>query len=259
MTITIYGSRGSIPYYHKDNIRLGMNTSCTRLDVDGRIIMLDAGTGLVGFSPPPDTSVDILLGHLHLDHISGLSAFPELYQPCDIRIHTKSRASTPLAEQVLGVFKPPYWPVPLSQMCKAEFMEINGEFMIGGTRVIPFAANHADDTTAFRLEGEKTLVYLLDYEVIENTDDFDRLVDYCRNADAVIFDAAYLPEDYLAKRGWGHSTYETGFALAERCGCKRMIFSHFDYRYTDDVYNILAKKVDNEKFLLAYDGMSVTL
>jgi len=265
MTLTIYGSRGSMPYYHKNAARLGVNTSCVRLDMNGRIILLDAGTGLAGFTPPPSCGVDILLGHLHLDHIVGLPALSALYEPNDIRIYTKSRGDAPLASQVFGAFRPPYWPVDLSAMCKARLIEITGAFDLGGrnpagsVKVTPFDANHPDGTTSFRIEGEKTVVYLLDCETAEGAPGFDDLAAFCQNADAVIFDAAYLPEDYPARRGWGHSTYEAGYALAANCGCKRIIFSHFDYHYTDETYKILAGKADNSRFFLAYDGLVISL
>jgi ribonuclease BN (tRNA processing enzyme) len=231
--------------------------------MNGRIILLDAGTGLAGFAMEENhrrltLPTDILLGHLHLDHIIGLPAFHALYKPNNIRIFTKSRNDTPLAAQVFGVFKPPYWPVDFAEMNHAELVEIKGPFNLSGSvRVIPFASDHPNETTAFRIEGEKTVVYLLDSETTENSPGFDALISFCDNADLMIFDAAYLPGDYNKKRGWGHSTFEAGITLADAAECKQIIFSHFDYSYNDEVYDYLMEKIDNERFYLAYDGMEI--
>ena len=75
----------------------------------------------------------------------------------------------------------------------------------------------------------------------------------------MIFDASYLPEDYPAKRGWGHSTYMDGIALAEASGCKRMVFSHMSQDYTDEILNSVSERLNTQKYSIAYDGMVIEL
>jgi ribonuclease BN (tRNA processing enzyme) len=100
----------------------------------------------------------------------------------------------------------------------------------------------------------------LDYE-IGGTGNGDILINFCRNADIVILDCAYLPEDYSAKCGWGHSDYKSGIKLAEASGCKRMIFSHLSPDYTDGMIDGAANLISgvNDKYYFAYDGMAVNL
>ena len=272
MKIKIYGSRGTIAYFNRLNPRRGGNTSCVRIDTGGRVIVLDCGTGIAQlyFDALKHTSgaaglcLDILLGHLHLDHIIGLTAFPPIYNKSNnIRIFTKSRNEQTLASQIFGVFKPPYWPVDLAAMNRAELIEINDAdaFMLNESiKVTPFESEHSDGTTAFRIEGEKTAIYLLDYEFGRNAEKDNKLIGYCKNADVIIFDCSYLPEDYPSKRGWGHSTLESGMVLAELSNCKRMIFSHFSYEYSDESIRSLAKRVRNNKqYYLAFDGMELQI
>ena len=50
---------------------------------DGTVLVLDAGTGIRGLGKTIDASVrriDILLTHLHMDHIQGLGFFAPLYR-----------------------------------------------------------------------------------------------------------------------------------------------------------------------------------
>lgn len=127
-------------------------------------------------------------------------------------------------------------------------------------KVKPFPAIHPDDTTAFRLEsGGKSVVYLLDYETGETVSESDDLVRYCNLADVIIFDATFLPEDYERKKGWGHSTYESGIQLAKLSGCKHMIFAHFDQHYSDQMLDSLVHNIEGCRFSLAYDGLEMTL
>jgi ribonuclease BN (tRNA processing enzyme) len=91
--------------------------------------------------------------------------------------------------------------------------------------------------------------------------EYSELAEFCRNADMVVFDAAYSPEDYPDKKGYGHSTIEDGFKLAKLSKCKRMMFSHFSFEYSDDDLTILEARVDvqGRQFLFARDGLELEL
>ena len=264
MFIKIYGSRGSMPFFNRDHMAFGGNTSCVRVETNGRTIILDAGSGLFQFSQDmcgqkPD--VDILLGHLHLDHTIGLPMYAPLWMDdCQTRILTKSRGDSPLASQVFGSFCPPYWPVKIEGLRRArvEPLLINEPFMLReNIRVTAIDVPHGDDTTAFRIEGDKTLVYLVDCEA--NDQNIDVLAAFCRDADVVIFDATYFPEDLVKRRGWGHSSYEMGLALAECAGCAQMIFTHISPEYGDERLKAAAARVEKTKHRFAFDGMEVTI
>lgn len=277
MLLKAYGSRASMPFFSRESIRYGGNTSCYRLDMNGRTVIFDCGTGIMQYHAEmlkenaksadggKGLSFDILLSHLHLDHIIGLSMFDFLYDKTnDIRIYTRSRTGFTLDEQVFGIFKPPYWPVKIEKMNRAKLIEITGAEVFNLTdeiKVTTFDSMHENDTTAFRVEGEKTVVYLLDYEVFEGSDNLNALAAFCENTDVVILDATYLPEDYIPRKNWGHSTYEAGLLLAEKSRCKRMVLSHHFHIYTDEILDTVEKRVKSAaggidcEFFTAFDGM----
>jgi phosphoribosyl 1,2-cyclic phosphodiesterase len=80
--VTLFGTRGSVAAPGPETARYGGNTSTVEVrGADGTLLVLDAGTGLrrLGARLPPDTGrVDILLTHLHMDHIQGLGFFGPL-------------------------------------------------------------------------------------------------------------------------------------------------------------------------------------
>jgi ribonuclease BN (tRNA processing enzyme) len=229
----------------------------------GHTVLLDCGSGLVQFGMEMGdiTSFDILLGHLHIDHINGLSSFPPLLRPgFDIRLFTKSRGCLPLKEQVLGVYRPPYWPIPLAKLARIDCVPIEMDVpfeLKPGIRVLPFDSYHPDDTIGFRVEADKTLVYLLDCEVPKDPEKYKSLVEYAKGADCVIFDAAYLPRDYKNREGWGHSTYEDAVRLYGDSGCGRIVLSHFSYDYTDGDIDSMdaALKKSGICYNVAFDGL----
>ena len=256
-------------FYDRTHTQYGGNSSCTALDIDGHIVILDCGSGLLSFFEEykdrfvSGYKLDILLSHLHLDHIIGFSMFPPVLSPdSDIRIFTRSRNDFPLISQVFEPFKPPNWPVNIADTTKAKVIEIIDEepfALADGITVTPFFTELHNKTSVFRIDAEKSVVYLLDYEIRENMDKHEKLIGFCRNSDLIILDTCFMQEDYPSRRGWGHSTIEDGKALAEASGCKRMVFSHISPIYTDKVLQAAQDGLDKSRFQIAFDGMEMEL
>jgi len=269
MKLKILGCRGSA-VFSRDSF-YGGNTSCIVLEKGNSMIIFDAGSGLIKldfelrekFPDYPNNlpfKPNILISHLHLDHIVGLVGFAPIWaKGTETRIFTCMRDERPLNEQIFGIFTPPYWPVHMPNFSHAECIAVSGSFEVDGFTVTPFLANHPDTTLSFHItDGHKTIVHLLDNEM-SLTDD-DVLLGYCRNADLVIFDAAYTLKDYPKKRGWGHSTVQDGIRLAEKSNAKQMIFAHYAQKYSDNELDELKKIVpNNDKFLFAYEGMEIEI
>jgi ribonuclease Z len=235
------------------------------LTSNGVSLIIDAGSGLLMRQSEPDgvvPPINIVLSHLHIDHIIGLSAFAPVWdKSTGVRIFAGS-------EKVFGAFKPPYWPLTMEQAAHADIFVIkNGEgFSPDGVfTVLPFAASHPDGCMSFKItDGEKTFVYLLDYETDTASEEmYFLLKENCRNADLVIFDASYHPDGYSVRRGWGHSTLLDGVRLADECGCKKMLFSHYSPEYTDKELDkwpgILNNTAGKGRFVFARDGMEMEI
>jgi phosphoribosyl 1,2-cyclic phosphodiesterase len=90
MRVTLFGTRGSIPAPGPETMRYGGNTPAVHVCAEnGAVLVLDAGTGirrLAAQLSAATTRVDILLTHLHMDHIEGLGFFPPLYNPA-VEVH----------------------------------------------------------------------------------------------------------------------------------------------------------------------------
>ena len=90
------GIRGSYPIAKKEFLEYGGNTSCVEVNVNGHLIILDAGTGLIDIGnellekhiasaihPSERTPVKatVLISHIHQDHIQGFTFFRPLHVP----------------------------------------------------------------------------------------------------------------------------------------------------------------------------------
>ncbi len=90
------GVRGSYPIANKDFLQYGGNTSCVEVNVNGHLIILDAGTGLIevgnrlmkdyissGLNTSERTPIraTVLISHIHQDHLQGFTFFRPLHIP----------------------------------------------------------------------------------------------------------------------------------------------------------------------------------
>ena len=100
--VTLFGTRGSVAAPGPETAGYGGNTSTVEVcGKDGTLLVLDAGTGIrrLGQQVPRSISrIDILLTHLHMDHIQGLGFFEPLFCP-DLDVHIWGPASTQLTLQ----------------------------------------------------------------------------------------------------------------------------------------------------------------
>lgn len=55
-----------------------------------------------------------------------------------------------------------------------------------------------------------------------------------RNADLLLHDAQYTPEEYQPRVGWGHSTMDDTLQFAELAAVKKLLFFHHAPSHTDE-------------------------
>src|SRR6476660_7278389 len=131
MQVTLWGTRGSLATPGPEMARYGGNTSC--VGVRGReatVLVLDAGTGIRRMAktlPDAVRRVDVLLTHLHLDHIQGLGFFAPLFRP-DFEVHIwgPGSATADLRTRLTRYISPPLFPVRLSELpCDLHLHDLN--------------------------------------------------------------------------------------------------------------------------------------
>jgi phosphoribosyl 1,2-cyclic phosphodiesterase len=262
MRVNFYGVRGSIATAGEATRRYGGNTSCVAVELAGQHLIFDAGTGiralgqdLARASGAERVHANLFFSHLHWDHIQGFPFFGPAYVPgnrLDIwHVGASGPTTSPSAREVLAEqMQPPTFPVGLDMM-RAElcFHELDADAIVrvGEARVRSVAVDHPNGCVAWRVEHEGVaLVYATDLEHEAASPPAD-LVELARGADLLIYDAMYTPEEYLglggpSRRGWGHSTFEGGAALAEAAGVARLCLFHHDPSHDDGFMDALGAR-----------------
>jgi phosphoribosyl 1,2-cyclic phosphodiesterase len=256
--VRVWGSRGSIASPGPDTVRHGGNTSCVEVRLnDGQVLILDAGTGarplgvkLIEERPP---RIDLLLTHLHVDHVEGLGAFAPIWSP-DTELHVWGPSSpmASLEERIATYFSPPLFPVHLSQVpAHVVFHDAPVEpWTIGGARIASTPILHPGPTVGYRIDADgRSLAYLTDHEPGLGMD-LERVADewisgrgLAAGADLLIHDCQYDEHEYPSHIGWGHTSTSQLAVFARKAAAERLLLFHHDPMHGDDQLDVMTARV----------------
>ena len=238
-------------------MRYGGNTATVLVVGDeGEHLVLDAGTGIrpLGLSIPQDVSrIDVLITHLHMDHLQGLGFFEPLFRP-NVEVHVWGPPSItmPLQTRIGRYLSPPLFPVTLRQMpCRLELHDAEPYTRIGSLRVRSDLVCHPGPTVGYRITSPagKVVAYLPDHEPALGVDPFPAApewtsgFDLAHRADLVLHDAQYTDDEYGTHVGWGHSSIRHLAAFAKLAEVRRIAPFHHDPSHSDAEVDALAAEL----------------
>jgi CheY-like chemotaxis protein len=292
--VRFWGTRGSIATPGPETNYFGGNTSCVEVTTDnGAVLILDCGTGahrlagnlMAGAKTP--IAANILLCHTHWDHIQGFPFFsPAFVKGNSVTIYGPQGSRGSLQDVLAGQMEFTYFPIELNQLpAVIAYHELTeGIHEIGGARVATQFLNHPAMTIGYRIEADGVaLVYLVDHEPYSDSlwrtgaepgrlasilhEGDRRHAEFMADADLVIHDAQYTPEEYPAKKTWGHSTYAYAVQVAAAAGVRRLALTHHDPGHGDPVVTDIERNARDLALKLgtsldvfcAYEGCELVL
>lgn len=240
--VKFWGVRGSMASSGARFEEFGGHTPCVEIRCGDRLVVVDAGSGLAALGIPlaeaAPADIDIVLSHLHLDHVGGLPFFkPALMPRCRIRLHCGNLRGESAEEAFGRLFSPPLFPISLAQLPgriehvgfkSGDTLTFHDGFSI---RTLPL--NHPGGATGYRFDHRGRVVcYISD---IEHTDPWPppELRDFVTGADLVIYDGMFSETEYLRCQGWGHSTWQKGVALAQAAAVSNLAVFHLHPEHDD--------------------------
>ena len=246
--VRFWGTRGSLPRPGPETLRFGGNTTCVEIRLGQRVFIIDAGSGVEAAGRDllqrDIHDIDILLSHLHQDHVMGLPFFPPaLKATCAIQTYCGNLAGESAEAALDRMFAPPLFPVTLGQL-PARFTHRGFEAgtpltfhdgIVVRTCLLP----HPGGSTGYRFDHEgSSLCYISDLEHTPGSLD-PALVEFCRAVDLVIYDTMFTDKEFKACRGWGHSTLNAGVALCKAAGAKALAGTHHHIGHTDTMLDAI--------------------
>jgi phosphoribosyl 1,2-cyclic phosphodiesterase len=239
------------------------------------LFILDAGTGLrrlgdVLLNRGEPITAHLLFSHVHWDHVQGLPFFAPIYRP-DTTLHLYGAPEDGTLESVLGTqMRAPHFPVGFDQAPAAMHFHsptVGDTFRVGDVSIATAALNHPNGVLAFRLECRgRSVVYATDTEHYADGAIDSQLVGLARDADILIYDAQYTPDEYcgavgIPRLGWGHSTWEEGVRVARAAGVSKLVLFHHEPSHDDETVAAIEAEAAAELpgTVAAREGMTIAL
>ncbi len=262
-TLTFLGTRGTAPCLLDTHQRLGGETSCVQIDVGGHRLFLDAGTGLRKAAPSSGDDY-LILSHLHIDHMLGLAEFAARKKTGQLIIVSAMASTAIELENLVGkVYGPPAYPVSIRQIYARVVYQPMVEFTQQGLdslHIEPITLHHPGGsygTLIRHLPSGQAAAYLSDHEHGSTAD--HTIATQCTGIDMLIWDASYDDNDFAARIGHGHSTWQQGVAMGQRCGAKAVALTHHDVTRSDHVAMQIESEIAGTIAFLTHDDLRLTL
>ncbi len=242
LSVRFWGTRGSLPMPGPDTVVYGGNTCCVEVRLGTRLFVVDAGSGFEpagrAMAVPGTGRIDLLLSHLHHDHVAGLPFFsPILKDKGDLRIFCGNQGGDSAKAALDHMFAPPLFPVTLDVLPgRIEHIGFRaGETLTfeDGVTVATCPLRHPGGATAYRFDhAGRRVCYMSDMEHADAGPDAEAVA-FCRHADLVIYDAMFTEAELPRCRGWGHSTWNAGVALCRAAGAQALAAYHHHKGHDD--------------------------
>ena len=256
MRVTFWGTRGSIASPGPSTQGYGGNTACVQVTADdGTCLILDAGTGIRALGnalPRDDARIDILLSHLHMDHIQGLGFFGPFFTPGrEVHVWGPPSATLDLRGRLSRYLSPPLFPVRLRDVeSRLELHNAPAEgTRIGALEVTAATIIHPGPTVGYRVsENGTSMAYLSDHEPALGVDSFPDAPawtsghDLAAGVDLLVHDGQFSEAERQARIGWGHSSTVEAAAFARQAGAKQLVCFHHDPGHDDEAVDRLIEK-----------------
>jgi len=237
MQFKFLGVRGSISAPDRDRTDIGCNTTgVVLLKQDGKRLFIDLGSGIVKFNQyymhnPQDNEINLLLTHTHIDHIIGFPFFAPIFNKNYVlNIYAPNIKKISTEKIFQNLMATPFFPVNLKEL-KAKinfnFIKEKTELNINGFKVKAMRHYHPLLCYGYRIEADnKTFVFSTDTEHPEKID--NRVVELSKDADVLVHDSQYFPEELKSHLHWGHSSYKEAIEIKTRANAKKLYLFHHD-------------------------------
>jgi phosphoribosyl 1,2-cyclic phosphodiesterase len=254
--VRLWGTRGSLASSGPDTVGYGGNTASVEIvGADGAILALDAGTGIRRLGAEIDPAVervDILLTHLHMDHIQGLGFFAPFFRRSgEIHVWGPASATLELRTRLTRYLSPPLFPVRIRDLDARVVLHDAPDqpAKIGGFEVVAQHVVHPGPTVGYRISADgASVAYLPDHEPALGAARFPEGprwtsgFDLASGVDLLIHDGQYADDERSSRIGWGHSSVTEGVAFGELAKAHRLVLFHHDPSHSDAMLDELTAR-----------------
>lgn len=264
-TVKFWGVRGQVPTPGQETYRFGGNTPCLEMNVAGKRLIFDGGTGLrvLGNALLSQMPVEahLFFTHANWDRIQGFPFFVPAFVPGNhfhiygTETHEGNSFEDKLSKQMHG----PNFPVPIQVMgAKLDFhpLEPGSHFRIDGVAIDTILLHAEHQALGYRVSYQDcAAVYATDSD-IQHPVNRAALATIARNADLLIMNTPIDPLDHHDLGLW-----QPLLQFAQDIQVKRLLFSSHDPDCKDPHLESLEQKLQTHYGMLQFakEGEIITI
>lgn len=299
MVVRFWGVRGSYAVPGERTLRYGGNTPCVEVQAGVHTIILDAGTGIIHLGSElmrrsrannnAPIVATVFFSHMHHDHTQGFPFFEPAYQTTStIQMLGPRIFTNDLQDMLTRTMLPPNFPISLDELAAlkkvwniadadivllgdtpTDVSILSGarDTIVASPDVVRVSVYHSyahpkNGVHIYRVDWQnKSVVYATDTEGCTEGD--EKFIAFARDADVLIHDAQYAPQDYAnplsPRQGWGHSTMNMACTTAIKSNVQQLVLFHHDPTY-DDAKVASIERLARQTFpraQAAYEGLEL--
>lgn len=244
-SVTLLGTRGSMPCSGKEYVRYGGSTTCILVQFAEETIVLDGGSGILRLNDKAAPShLSLLLTHPHIDHMIGIPMCPLLMRKdVTLDLYAAPLGGLSAEQQFRSFVQPPLWPiVPELLPAAIRFHDLSDSVDIGKVHIDRMNGVHPGGVSVYRIRGEgKSIVLATDCTYTKEL--LPSLIEFAKGCDLLLCDGLHSEEEWSACEDFGHNTWIAAAELGHSCGAKQVRIIHHSPDRSDDELDAAAAEV----------------
>ncbi|MBE9212754.1 MBL fold metallo-hydrolase [Plectonema cf. radiosum LEGE 06105] len=270
--VKFWGVRGLIPTPSRETNVYGGNTACVEMQVGGKILIFDGGTGLrmLGKSwleKQQEIVVHLFFTNAQTNRIQGFPFFAPAFAPQNyLHIYgTAASNGASIKQSLCDQMLLPHFPYPLQVMqSQLQFYNLtpNQVVAIDDVTVEMGLINHIQKSIGYKITwSEYSVAYITDLQSKIDDSDVEGVIGLTQGVDLLIVNPNYISSDFRSCQTPIDSYWKNAVDLARTTGVKQLVFSNHHPNDHDDFLDRVqaALKSDLEPAFLAREGMVISI
>lgn len=270
--IKFWGVRGLIPTPGEENSRYGGNTACVEMQVAGKKLIFDGGTGLrilgkTWLQQQRQTTAYLFFTNAQTSRIQGFPFFACAFAPenCFHIYGTAASNGASIKQSLSDQMLLPHFPYPLQVMeSELQFYNLTPDKVIGidDVTVQMVLINNDTKSVGYKIQLEEySVAYITDLQSEIDNSERERLIKLIQGVDLLIANPSYISSHFCETQTPIDCYWQVAVDLARKAGIKQLVFSNHHPNDSDDFLDKVETNLKKEfkQGFLAYEGMVISI
>ena len=270
--IKFWGVRGLIPTPGEENNRYGGNTACVEMQVAGKNLIFDGGTGLriLGnnwLQQQQETTAYLFFTNAQTNRIQGFPFFAPAFASgnCFHIYGTAASIGASIKQSLSDQMLLPHFPYPLQVMeSELQFynLTLDKVIAIDDVTVQTVSINNNTKSVGYRVQWEEhSVAYITDLQSEIDDSDQESIMKLIQGVDLLIANPSYTSSNFCETQTPIDSYWQVAVELACKSDVKQIVFSNHHPNDSDDFLDKIQinLKEEFEQGFLANEGMVISI